>query len=249
HQRHGGDREIDALNPQGQIAGREAKQHADCARAQDLDENRHAERFKEKRGGIGACTEKGGSAKVGVAGVAAEYVPAGGDHHILQHDVAGIEIVGIRHQLRQKEPGHEDQQRQHCESRHRHRAAPNSPVGFRASVASSMAKATPGAQDGLMKLMTSDSAMPIMMPAASVPGMVPMPARTTMAKTRPIWMRPAKGSIGPVMTSAAPAIAASAVAMPKAWRLIVAGLMPETETARSSCATARMARPMFVRLR
>ncbi len=68
-----------------------------------------------------------------------------------------------------------------------------------------------------------------------------------MAKTRPIYSRPIDGSTGPMMIRKAPAIAAVAMEMPKAMRLIFTGSTAISRSASWSCDTAMMARPRNVR--
>ncbi len=61
------------------------------------------------------------------------------------------------------------------------------------------------------------------MAAIRVPGRLPSPPSTQIAKTRPIYSRPTEGSTGWMMMSNAPAIAAVAIEMPKAMRLMRIG--------------------------
>ena len=65
--------------------------------------------------------------------------------------------------------------------------------------------------------------MPTSMAAITVPGRLPMPPSTQIAKTRPIYSRPTDGSTGWMMIRNAPASEAVAIEMPKAIRLMRIG--------------------------
>ena len=56
--------------------------------------------------------------------------------------------------------------------------------------------------------------MPISIAAITVPGRLPMPPSTQMAKTRPIYSRPTEGSTGWMMMRKAPASDAVAIDFP-----------------------------------
>ncbi len=66
--------------------------------------------------------------------------------------------------------------------------------------------------------------MPSSMAAITVPGRLPMPPSTQMAKMRPMYSRPTDGSTGWMMIRKAPASAAVAIEMPKAMRLMRIGI-------------------------
>jgi hypothetical protein len=85
------------------------------------------------------------------------------------------------------------------------------------------------------------------MAAMSVPGRLPNPPRTQIAKTRPMYSRPIEGSTGWITIKNAPAMAAVAIEMPKAIRLIRVGSAAISLSANWSCATAIIARPVNVR--
>ena len=65
--------------------------------------------------------------------------------------------------------------------------------------------------------------MPSSIAPISVPGRLPSPPSTQIANTRPIYSRPTDGSTGWMMIRSAPAIAAVAIEMPKAMRLMRVG--------------------------
>ena len=83
----------------------------------------------------------------------------------------------------------------------------------------------------------------------TVPGRLPSPPSTQIANTRPMYSRPTEGSTGWMMIRNAPAMAAVAIEMPNATRLILIGFAAIRLSACWSCATAMMARPMKVRER
>ena len=89
--------------------------------------------------------------------------------------------------------------------------------------------------------------MPSVIAAITMPGKLPSPPSTQMAKMRPIYSRPIDGSTGWMMIRQAPASEAVAIDRPKAMRLILVGLAAISRSASWSCATAWMARPMKVR--
>jgi len=62
------------------------------------------------------------------------------------------------------------------------------------------------------------STIPTSMAPISVPGRLPRPPSTQMAKTRPIYSRPIEGSTGWMTMSSAPAIDAVAIEIAKAMR-------------------------------
>ena len=72
---------------------------------------------------------------------------------------------------------------------------------------------------------------------------------TQIANTRPIYSRPTEGSTGWMMIRKAPAMAAVAMEIPKAMRLMRIGSAAMSRKASWSCATAMMARPVNVRVR
>ena len=79
--------------------------------------------------------------------------------------------------------------------------------------------------------------MPSIIAPISVPGMLPSPPSTQMAKTRPIYSRPTDGSTGWMMISSAPAIEAVAIEIANAVRLMRVGDAAISCKASWSCAT------------
>src|SRR5262249_41992558 len=137
--------------------------------------------FEKDHSRIGADAEEGGGAEVHVAGIAAEDVPRGGEHHELQHDEAGEEDVLV--DAAQRGAEREDEQHGGPDPEF-HR--PNNPCGRMPSTTSSRPKATAGAHEAPSIISTIDSTTPRISPAASVPVMLPRPARTTTQKVRPM---------------------------------------------------------------
>ena len=77
--------------------------------------------------------------------------------------------------------------------------------------------------------------------------MLPMPPSTTIANTRPMYRRFIDGSTGPITIKSAPATDAVAIESPKASCLIPTGSAPIRRSAKRSCESARIARPVKVR--
>src|SRR5262249_9776325 len=150
---------------------------ADSGGGGDLQPQRGADGVEEKHRGIGAKSDEGAAAEVDVAGIPAKDVPARRDHHVLQHDEADVEHESVGHDSWQQGRDREHGERAGDEAPSAHRAIPKMPLGRRASVPSSAAKATPGAHVAPMNVTTRLSTSPITMAATIVPGTLPMPAR------------------------------------------------------------------------
>ena len=98
-------------------------------------------------GRIGAERKERGGAEVHVAAVAAEDVPGGRQHDVLQHHVAGEEQIVVAERVRRA--SNEARQTPVRRGRRpRPHPAPRMPAGLTASVSSRKPKATAGAHDG-----------------------------------------------------------------------------------------------------
>ena len=95
-----------------------------------------------------------------------------------------------------------------------------------------MPNETAGAHDGPKNVAVRLSAMPSVIAAITMPGKLPSPPSTQMAKMRPIYSRPIDGSTGWMMIRQAPARDAVAIDRPKAMRLILVGLAAISRSAR-----------------
>jgi hypothetical protein len=84
-----------AAQPQSQVAHAEA----DDTRHRAAEDQQHGQRHRIELvngdGRIGAEREERGGAEIHVAAITAENVPRRGEHHVLQHDVAGEEIIVV----------------------------------------------------------------------------------------------------------------------------------------------------------
>ena len=116
-------------------------------------------------------------------------------------------------------------------------------------VANRTPNATAGDQDAPMKMVERFSTRPRDTAATIVPGRLPRPPKTQIAKTRPMNSRPTAGCSGSITIMKAPASAALAQAIPNAMRLMRTGETATSRSANGSCATATMARPIKVFLR
>src|SRR5262249_40002164 len=155
-------------------------------RGQDLRREGRTQPLEQHHGAVRADAEERAGAEVHVAGIAAEDVPGGGEHHELQHDVAGKEEVLVHLGDRDDQCQNDDGGRADPEGRGAAAHRPNSPCGVMPSTTSSSPNATAGAQDAPARVSTIDSEMPRISPAISVPVMLPSPANTTTQNVRPM---------------------------------------------------------------
>ena len=166
-QRQRGDGEEDAAQPQRQIAHAEADQAGDGAADDDQNRQRHrkdrvhdarqeigrqvvdllTDGVQEHRG-VGADGEKTGGAEIHIAAIAAENIPGGRQHDILQHGVAGEKQIIVADIAERQIERRADRRDDEDEDRCAHGLASQNPDGRTAKVSSRMPNATAGAQDG-----------------------------------------------------------------------------------------------------
>ena len=101
-----------------------------------------------RNGRVGAERKERGGAEVHVAAIAAEDVPGGREHDVLQYDVAGEEIVVVAERECGGEDNPADDQANQEEGAGAHVQRPNRPAGRTASVSNRNPNDTAGAQDG-----------------------------------------------------------------------------------------------------
>src|SRR3954471_719482 len=108
----------------------------------DLQRKRRRQPFEKQHSGIGADAEESRRAEVNVAGVAAEDVPCGREHHRGEHDVAGEEKIFVDRNERKR---HSDDENHGGADPVLH--LPNNPCGRMPSTIRRRLKATAGAHD------------------------------------------------------------------------------------------------------
>ena len=99
-------------------------------------------------GRVSAKRKESGGAEIHVAAIAAKNIPRGREHHILQHDVAGEEIVVVAERQRSSKDTAADDEANQQEQAGAHVQRPSRPAGRTASVSSRNPNDTAGAQDG-----------------------------------------------------------------------------------------------------
>ena len=102
----------------------------------------------EDDGRIGAEREERGGAEIHVAAIAAEDVPGGRQHDVLQHDIAGEEQIFVAEgdgpDIERRADGEPDDEK----DVRAHGQRPIRPAGRNASVSNKNPNDTAGAQDG-----------------------------------------------------------------------------------------------------
>ena len=171
---------------------------------------------------VGAGGEERRGAKIHEARIAAQNVPTKGERDILKDEVAEVEGVVVAHGA-QRQRDHDETRHRQCDrpdrepkaAKIRHAAAPSRPRGRSAKNPSNRPKARAGDQDGPRRVAVMSSMTPKRRPAINVPGSEPRPPMMTIAKRRPMKIRPDAESTGWMRISAPPASAARAVDMAK----------------------------------
>ncbi len=107
-----------------------------------------ADQLVDRHRRIGAERKERGGAEIHVAAIAAEDVPGGREHDILQDHVAGEEHVVVADRDGAGEHQRGDREADDEEERGAHGQRPNRPAGRTASVSNRKPNDTAGAQDG-----------------------------------------------------------------------------------------------------
>ena len=140
---------------------------ADRRAGEDLHDERRVERLEQHHRGVGAEAEERAGAEVHVAGVAAEDVPRGGQHHERQHDV-GRRRRSTRSRRTARPPKAAMTTSGGCAIQNF--IGQTAPGAGRPAPSAGAPKATAGAHEAPSIISTIDSEMPRIRPGGERPG-------------------------------------------------------------------------------
>ena len=142
------DGEEDAAQPQRQIAHAEADNARDDAARDDDDGQRHRGELVDRDRRVGAEREERRGAEIHIAAIAAEDVPGGRQHDVLENNEAREVDVVVSQHPRREEHEHGDHKGAGDECRVPHRQRPRMPAGRNDSARNRKPNEIAGAHEG-----------------------------------------------------------------------------------------------------